>query len=112
MIDINAEAEKALSGISCTLTYYHPENFNSLPVVSFYTLTENDTFSVDNCPEFQRGYIAVDVWAAEAVRCGAIAIEAHSLLAGHGWVREFSRDLPPESGVYHKTMRFVKDFYL
>lgn len=112
MIDINAEAEKSLSGLDCTFTYYHPESFKKLPVVSFYTLTESNSFSCDNQSDIQCGRICVDAWAKEAAQCGAISIKVNGILAADGWTREFSRDMPPENGIYHKTMRFVKDFYL
>ncbi len=112
MTDINSEAEKSLSGLSCALSYYYPSDFKTLPIVSFYTLTENNPFATDNAPDIQRGYISVDVWTDSAAGCGALSIEVNGKLEGDGWTREFSRDMPPESGISHKTMRFVKEFYL
>lgn len=113
MIDVNAEAEKTLSALNCKITYYYPEEFNDLPIVSFYNLTEKPDFSSDNEEDIQSGTVVVDVWAEESSDCGKIAVEVNEVMTADGWNREFSRDLPPDgSGVYHKTMRYVRDFVL
>ena len=57
MIDVNAEAEKTLSKLSCNVEYYYPEKFNDLPVVSFYNLTERPDFSYDNEEVIQGGTV-------------------------------------------------------
>lgn len=40
MIDINAEAEKSLSDVKCKAVFQYPKNFNNLPIISYYTVTE------------------------------------------------------------------------
>ena len=40
MIDINAEAEKSLGDVKCKAVFQYPKNFNNLPIISYYTVTE------------------------------------------------------------------------
>lgn len=113
MIDVNSEAEKILAQLNYTVEYYYPKKFNDLPVISFYNLTETPDFSADNTEVVQSGCVVVDIWADEPSDCGKIAVEVNEVMTADGWNREFSRDLPPDgSEVYHKTMRYVRDFVL
>ena len=110
MIDVNAEAEKTLSALDYNVDYYYPQKFNKLPVISFYTLTDNTDFSYDNEDTMQCGTVVVDVWSDKPYECGSVGIEVSDVMTSDGWNREFSRDLLPTDGIYHKTMRFVKEF--
>ena len=113
MIDVNAEAEKTLEALDCTVVYQYPEDFTDLPAVSFYTLTERPDFSSDNEEDIQSGSVEIDIWAKNPLDCGEISVKVNELMTADDWNREMSRDLPPDgSGVFHKTMRFSKDFYL
>lgn len=113
MIDVNAEAEKTLSKLDCRVEYFYPEKFNDLPVVSFYNLTEQEAFSADNEEQIQSGVVVVDIWCDNPKQCGEIGIKVNDIMIKDDWSREFSRDLTPDnSGVYHKTMRYSKDFVL
>ncbi len=110
MIDVNAEAEKTLSKLDCKIEYYYPEDFNDLPVVSFYNLTETPDFSTDNEEDIQSGTVVVDIWSDTPSDCGSIGLEVNKVMTADGWSREFSRDLGKKDGVYHRTMRFTKYF--
>ena len=54
MIDINAEAEKSLSDVKCKAVFQYPKNFNNLPIISYYTVTECGGFYafIDRVGEF------------------------------------------------------------
>ncbi|MCC8169724.1 MAG: hypothetical protein LIO59_05090 [Oscillospiraceae bacterium] len=112
MIDVNPELEKSLSDLDCTLVYQHPEGFNKLPVVSYYNLTESVSMSYDNEEQLQDGVVQLDIWAEVPDECGRIALEINGLLTADGWCRQFSMDIPKQSGerAYHRTMRYVKCF--
>lgn len=112
MIDVNAEAEKTLSVLDCKITYYYPENFNNLPVVSFYNLTETPDFSSDNEEDIQSGCVVVDIWADDPSQCGEIGLQVNDVMTADNWCREFSKDLPRDGDIYHRTMRFKKFFVL
>ena len=113
MIDVNLEAEKALVQTGYTVVYSYPDNFNDLPVISFYTLTESGSFACDNSEAIQEGCVQVDIWADEPQDCGDIALKVNEVMNANGWVREMSRDVPnPDSRVIHKTARFSKEILL
>lgn len=112
MVDINAEVEKSLSGLDCRVEYYYPESFVELPVVSYYQLTERPDFGCDNVESIQTGTVVIDIWSEKPSECGAISLNVNKIMTSDGWGREFSRDLPKTDGIYHKTMRFSKDFYI
>lgn len=112
MLDVNEELEKSLKNLSCKLVYQHPEGFNTLPVVSYYNLTESVSFSYDNEEQMQDGVVQLDIWADIPKKCGEIALEINELLTKDGWCRQFSMDIPKQSGerAYHRTMRYIKTF--
>ena len=111
MIDFNSEIEGALSGLDCEVVFRHPRRFSRLPVVSYYTLTENVAMRADNTELVQGGYAQVDIWAARPRECGDLAVEVNRLMENDGWLRQFSMDVKPEDDeVYHRTMRFAKAF--
>ena len=112
MVDANTIVRKILKTIDgVTITFYHPEEFKKLPVISYYEITSPTGFCFDNEEQAQSSYMAVDVWAKSASECGQIAIKADKAMQKEGWYREFSRDMPPEDGIRHKTMRFYKELY-
>lgn len=109
MVDFNAEAEKALSVLPYAVCFYYPERFNKLPVISFYNLSERGAFACDDTETVSRGWVQTDVWAKEPAECGRIAAETAEAMAAGGWIREMSMDMPKTNGIYHRTLRFVKD---
>lgn len=113
MVDINEEAQKSLSALSCRVAYQYPESFTRLPAVSYYNLTEQGAFYCDNEESVQEGYVQIDVWSRIPKECGALSVEVNALMQKDGWTREMSRDVPKnDEKVYHRTMRFKKYFTL
>lgn len=120
MVDVNEEIEAALADLSCTACYQYPADFNDLPVVSFYNLTERPDFGSDNEEDIQMGWAQLDVWGDYPKDVGSLAIEVHKAMTAAGWTREFSMDVPSRTrmennveirtDVFHRTMRYVKDF--
>lgn len=112
MVDVNRIVREILSGIDgVKVTYYHPDKFNELPVLSYYELTTTTGMCYDNAERAQRSNVAIDVWAKCTADCARIAIEVDASMQKSGWYREFSRDLPPEDNIYHKSMRFYKQIF-
>ena len=112
MIDFNAEAEKILSQLDCEVVFQYPQKFVNLPVVSYYTLTENVAMKADNTELIQEGYLQIDIWCGKPNDCGRLAVEINELMEDGGWARQFSMDQKREQGdrIYHRTMRFAKAF--
>lgn len=113
MLDINIEAEKSLSKLTCTVVYQYPESFKELPVISYYNLAEKGGFYADNSECIQSGYVQVDIWSDIPSRCGELSAEVNEIMEGDGWTREMSADVPKKDDkIYHRTMRFQKYFNL
>ena len=112
MKDLAREAAKSLDTLPYTVVYQSPEEKKTLPVVSYYLLEEMSSFSSDNTDSIIIGYIQADVWAKAAAEVGRISAEAAAVMSADGWHRDFARDMPPSDGVYHKTMRFCKEFVI
>lgn len=112
MVDVNNEVKKILAAVDgVNLVYYHPDSFNSLPVISYYDLSTNTGLCYDNAEYSQSSNAAVDIWAKSGAQCSRIAVNVDEVMQNNGWKRELSRDMPPEDGVYRKTMRFYKQIY-
>ena len=120
MVDINEEIGKALSGLDCTVCYQYPGDFNGLPAVSFYNLTERAGFGSDNGEDIQTGWAQLDIWGDYPKDVGNTALKVHEAMTKAGWTRELSMDIPStartqegietKTNVFHRTMRYVKDF--
>ena len=113
MIDINAEAEQSLGDVKCKAVFQYPKNFNNLPIISYYTVTECGGFYADNDESIQDGHIQIDIWAEIPKECSDLAAEVNEVMTKDSWVREMSMDVPEnDKKIYHKTMRFQKYFTL
>lgn len=112
MVDVNKEVRGILNRMENTeIKFFHPGEFNDLPVISYYELTTRTGICYDNKENGQRSNVCIDIWGASGAECSRLAVEVNDLMQSDGWAREFSRDMPPEDGVYHKTMRFYKHIY-
>lgn len=100
---------KTLNGVK--VECQQPEEFNDLPIVSHYEIGSPMGFCADNAEWAQKSYVAIDVWARSVGECGEIAVEVDALMQKEGWKREMSRDMPPDNGVRHKSMRFYKQIF-
>lgn len=111
MVDVNIEIERDLKNIGIEAVYFFPENFNTLPVVSFYNLFEGSHMSCDNSELILRGVVQIDVWDKNPAEIGRIASRIKNGLTQNGWVREMAMDVANNGdNVYHRTMRFCKIF--
>ena len=112
MIFTSLEAEKDLRETGYNIVYAFPDNFETLPAVSFYTANETPVYSTSALFS-ERATVVVDVWVHEddepltGEMCGKI----DSVMYEKGWFREYSADVPDrDSRVNHHTMRFTKFF--
>lgn len=112
MVDVNKIVREILNGIDgVKITFFHPGKFNVLPVISYYELTTTTGFCADNAEQAQNSNVVIDVWGGGGGECSRIAVRVDAAMQKSGWYREFSRDLPPDGGVYHKTMRYNKSIF-
>lgn len=113
MIDINSEAKKTLDSLSIKNVFGYPHNFEKIPIISYYTVTECGGMYSDNSECIQEGHIQLDIWARVAKDTSNAAIEVNRAMTDDGWIREMSLDVPDgDERLYHKTMRYKKYFML
>ena len=112
MLDVNKIVRDTLENIDgVKVTFYHPQEFNVLPIISYYELTTNTGLCYDNAEQAQKSSVVIDIWGKSGSECSRLAVEVDKHMQKCGWYREFSRDMPSEDGIYHKTMRFFKEIY-
>ena len=113
MIDVNEIVEPILAGVGPPVCYQYPERFNSLPVISFYSLSDTAGFQADNQEWAQKARVQVDIWADRAADAGRVGVEVDRVMQAEGWTRELAADLPKQTDdrIYHRTMRFAKEIY-
>ncbi len=112
MINVNVMIDDILKQLkNIKVVSYHPEEFNEIPVVSYYEIASPTGFRADNQEWAQKSYIAIDIWAHSIGECGEIAIEIDRIMQAEGWYREMSTDMPPENNIYQKNMRFYKQIF-
>ncbi len=113
MTDVNSELETILSGLSVKAVYASPAECETLPIVSYYLLSEKGGFSCDNEESMTDVQVQLDIWAKEGYQCGMISLELNALLRKYGFQRELALDVPKgEDGICHRTMRFVKSYIM
>ena len=102
---------KPLKNEGITVQFQYAEDKAKLPAVTYYILTENESFRTDNTEAAQVAHVQVDVWTVKRSEMSKISLNVNKLMQSDGWVREMSRDLPKESEMqaYHRTMRFAKE---
>ncbi|MGM9935771.1 MAG: hypothetical protein ACI38A_00315 [Candidatus Ornithomonoglobus sp.] len=110
MIDINADAEKTLAALPYKLVYTRPEQWNELPVISFYDLNTSGAFASDNETDIDKGLLVIDIWARDPSQAAKIACEVISVMNAAGWYTELNRHVDKTDGIYHRTTRFSKIF--
>lgn len=112
MIDANRIVRKILDTIDgVRVTFHDPEQFNPLPVISYYELATKPGRCFDNAEQTQDTNMQVDIWAKSGAQCARIASKVYEAMKGNDWLRTFARDMPSENGIYHKTMRFYKELF-
>lgn len=113
MIDINIEAQRALDTTGYKVVFHYPQSTETLPVVSFYMISESGDMSADNSEMFQTGVIGIDIFTDTPMQGGEMALNINAAMSAHGWCRIMSMDVPEETdGVFHKAMRYTKSFFI
>ena len=93
------------------VTFQRPKQFNPFPVISYYELAVKPGMCFDNAEQAQDSNMQIDVWGKSGAECSRIAAKVYTAMNANDWFRKFARDMPPEDGVHHKTMRFYKELF-
>ena len=116
MIEVNAITEnnlKPMRSEGFSLQYQYAEALAKLPAVTYYNLTDQESFRTDNTEMSSKCRVQIDIWTLKRSEMSRGSIRVNELMQADGWMREMSRDMPreAESQTYHRTMRFVKEIW-
>lgn len=111
MININAEIQEILKNTDVKSVYMYPDRFVGLPVISYFCSCEKSGFCCDNSELITEGTVQLDLWSESNIECDEIAINVERIMNENGYERVVAEDIPEGTdGIYHKAMRFFKEF--
>lgn len=103
MYDIKPQINSLLVSIpGVSVSDAYPEDFNSLPHISFYEQYNGDVYKLKR-EIYTEIVIQIDVWHNRST--GALAQQVNEKMNSIGFKREFARDIP-DPNIKHKTMRY------
>lgn len=114
MFDITKDFEELLiSSIDVPVYYSYPENFNELPIISYYRLLNEEGLRADNKEMSQIDKFIIDIWGEDPIELGEIEVKINKILQKNGWSRKYAMDIPKQSAedLNHKSMQFHKETY-
>src|SRR5690554_888036 len=105
MYDIKPEVFQKLSEIvgEDNVSDEFPSEFNNLPYISFYELVNEDVYKLKE-ELYTEIVIQIDIWHDRST--GSLARQVNNAMNSIGLKRDFARDMPDQSGMKRKTMRF------
>lgn len=113
LIDINAQAQKALETTGYNTVFRYPQSMRDIPVISFYTVSESGEMSADNRELLRQGTIGIGIFADAPTKCAEMAYAVERAMLNDGWSMIYSMDVAAETdGVFERDMRFTKSFYV
>ena len=104
MLNLKSIILDTLKQTDITVNYYYPQNFNQLPIITYYEL-ENRTLltSADGEELLSEITYSIDVWSKEST--SEISIKIDELMRSIGFKRTSSNDLfEPDTKINHKVL--------
>lgn len=100
-------ALNAITAISDRVYFFYPDDFTTLPCVSYYEITNKETAGADDDEYQSEIEFIVDVWSKSSSEISSIALEVNTAMQGLGFKRTASRDMSEQdTKIYHKNMKF------
>ena len=111
MISMHESVAAAISAIPASTFYNYPQDWNALPSISYYEISNlPETASDDREYSTELEYV-VDVWALSPLEMVTLALQADEAMTAIGFTRAFSLELyEKETKIHHKNMRFSGTF--
>lgn len=101
----NAALVAGLGGDATKIQFNYPNDFNSLPIVTYREANSTAVDFWDDVPAADDSVIAIDVWAN--VSTTALSKLVDSAMVGAYYTREYAEDVPdPDAKIFHKALRY------
>ena len=116
MIEIDGIVDgilRPMANDGVAVQFQYAEDMAKLPAVTYYVLTEGESFRADNLGQSQIARVQVDIWSLKRSEMSRISVKANELMQNAGWMRELSKDMPKqtEQQCYHRSLRFAKEIW-
>ena len=96
-------------GSSAKIQYQYPNDFNTLPIVTYFESGTRQLDFYDDMPATDESTITIDVWAN--VSTTAISKIIDDIMARNLYTRDFGTDVPdPDVKIFHKSLRYRRTF--
>ena len=106
---IGNSALTAALGSSTKIQYAYPNDFNSLPIVTYLEINNQHRDFFDNAPFSEESVIQIDVWTN--VSTTAISKLVDAALVADFYTRDYAADVPdPSDKVFHKVLKYRRTF--
>jgi hypothetical protein len=102
----------ALLGSNTKIQFYYPNDFNTLPIVTYQELNQPDEQQgyFDNIPTSVESTIQIDVWVS-STGITPIVQSIDNIMHGLYFNTDFSSDLyEPDTKIQHRVMRYRRSF--
>lgn len=104
----NSALTTALGG-STKIQYAYPNDFNTLPIVTYLETNNANYDFYDNAPFSDESTVEIDVWAN--VSTSAISKLIDNVLLPLLYTRDAAIDVPdPDTKIFHKKLRYRRTF--
>ena len=83
MTSVNRITEKLLAPLrseGVRVCYQYPEDFGTLPAVSYYDLITTESVRTDNSEQAQLSRVQIDIWSKNKTQPGEIAEKVNGIM--------------------------------
>jgi len=92
-------------GSSSRIQYMYPNDFNTLPIITYQETNNRNIEFYDDAPSADESTIEIHVWTN--VSTSAISKLVDTVMTGILYARDFSADVPdPDTKIFHKVLRY------
>lgn len=107
MITLTARIAELLDGLEAEVFYFYPQNWLSLPAVSWRESGNRELARADGRPHLAELTYAVDIWSESAAQNQALSAEIDARMAAARLRRDYLADLfDARTGCHHRSLRY------
>lgn len=102
----------AVTSLVSDRTFFHfPDDFNTLPCISYFEFNNAGEFFVDDLEAGSEIIFQIDIWASGSTTAIAQAVDTTMVDIGFVRIRAADR-YKKETGIHQKTMLYVNHYFV
>lgn len=107
MVDITPRVKAALDGVHPRVYYAYPQQWTTLPVISYRLEGSQEYARADNREYLSEITYQIDIWGDGPADNADLAAAVHGALSALGLQRQYAADIfETPTGLHHRTMRY------